>query len=160
MVGVRGVLWKCDEILDLLAIWGEKTVHTAHKEKHKNREIFQNISKTMLELGHQRMEEECRTKTKGLHQAYMMVLTYNSKSGNSLTTCPYNDQLDCILKRDLSVKTRRLSQSLQRENAVRTEQPSSRKPTLICILSWQRREEESKKRKLAPAVGQKVSLAF
>lgn len=70
MAGVRGVSWKRDQVLDLLEIWGEKSVQTSLRESHWNHDVYEEIAKVMVTRGHQRSAKECRTKTNGMRQAY------------------------------------------------------------------------------------------
>lgn len=129
---MRGVSWKRDEVLDLLAIWGDTKIQTALRESHRNKDVYEDVSKAMAERGHKRTWEECRTKTKGLRLAYKHVLSHNSKPGNSLVTCPYFQQLDRILKGDASVKSRRINHTVLRQSAPKKE--TSRQEANLNIL--------------------------
>ena len=61
----RGVSWRHEETLDLLAIWGEQEVQEQLHSSHCNIESFVLIAQAMAEKGHNRTAKECRTKTKG-----------------------------------------------------------------------------------------------
>lgn len=110
-------------MLDLLAIWGERSVQISLQESHWNHDAYEEIAKVVVARDHQRTGEECRMKTKGMKQAYKRALAHNSKSGNSPTTAPFYDQLDSILKGDPTVKRHRLTQSLTREKATTSDNP-------------------------------------
>ncbi|XP_061486582.1 uncharacterized protein LOC133386830 [Rhineura floridana] len=56
---------------------------------------------------------------------YRRVITHNSKSGNSRTTCPFFDQLHRILRGDASVTPLRVARSLQVHQNNDAPQPAS-----------------------------------
>ncbi|XP_015263081.1 PREDICTED: zinc finger and SCAN domain-containing protein 29-like [Gekko japonicus] len=123
--GVRGVSWRREETLDLLALWGEQNVQEALRSCHRNIDSFEMISKEMAKRGHNRTAVECRTKAKALRLEYKRVVTLNSQTGSNRATCPYFEELHRILRGDASVKPKRVPRSL---NALRkpTEQPRPR----------------------------------
>lgn len=47
----RGVSWKQEEVMDLLAIWGEWRVQMALRESHQNKDIFYDVLNGMVERG-------------------------------------------------------------------------------------------------------------
>ncbi|XP_054834926.1 zinc finger and SCAN domain-containing protein 29-like isoform X2 [Eublepharis macularius] len=110
--GVRGVSWRRDEILDLLALWGEQNVQEALRSCHRNIDSFEMISKEMAKRGHHRSAVECRTKAKALRLEYKRVVTLNSQTGSNRATCPYFEELHRILRGDASVKPKRVPRSL------------------------------------------------
>lgn len=114
--GVRGVSWRRDETLDLLALWGEQNVQEALRSCHRNIDSFEMISKEMAKRGHNRTAVECRTKAKALRLEYKRVVTLNSQTGSNRATCPYFEELHRILRGDASVKPKRVPRSL---NALR-----------------------------------------
>lgn len=100
MSGVKGPPWRREETIDLLAIWGEKKMQGSLRESHRNKDIFDDVAKKMV---------ECRAKSKSMHLAYKRVLAHNKKSGNNRLTCPFFEELHRILKRDPSMNTRQIS---------------------------------------------------
>ncbi|XP_060093767.1 zinc finger and SCAN domain-containing protein 29-like [Heteronotia binoei] len=110
--GVRGVSWRRDETLDLLALWGEQNVQEALRSCHRNIDSFEMISKEMAKRGHSRTAVECRTKAKALRLEYKRVVTLNSQTGSNRATCPYFEELHRILRGDASVKPKRVPRSL------------------------------------------------
>ncbi|XP_077187107.1 uncharacterized protein LOC143834291 isoform X2 [Paroedura picta] len=126
--GVRGVSWRRDETLDLLALWGEQNVQEALRSCHRNIDSFEMISKEMAKRGHSRTAVECRTKAKALRLEYKRVVTLNSQTGSNRATCPYFEELHRILRGDASVKPKRVPRSL---NALRKPaEPQRPRPVL------------------------------
>ncbi|XP_048345244.1 uncharacterized protein LOC125428715 [Sphaerodactylus townsendi] len=123
--GVRGVSWRRDETLDLLALWGEQNVQEALRSCHRNIDSFEMISKEMGKRGHNRSAVECRTKAKALRLEYKRVVTLNSQVGSNRATCPYFEELHRILRGDASVKPKRVPRSL---NALRKPAEPQRPP--------------------------------
>lgn len=115
MSSVRGPSRRCEETLDLIALWGERRVQEARHESHRNRDIYLEISKGMAAQGHKKNTEESRTKAKGLRREFKQVMSHNSKSGVAPATCPFFSKLKNIFQGDAIVLPRRLSQSLIRE---------------------------------------------
>ena len=58
----RGCAWSEDEIKALLAVWGESNVQEELDGAVRNKTVFLNISKKMIELGHERDWQQCRVK--------------------------------------------------------------------------------------------------
>lgn len=50
---------------------------------------------------------------------YRHVLGHSNKLGINLVTCPYYEELDRIFKGDPSLKSKRVSQSMKRDNVPR-----------------------------------------
>uniref|UniRef100_A0A452GSR1 Myb/SANT-like DNA-binding domain-containing protein n=1 Tax=Gopherus agassizii TaxID=38772 RepID=A0A452GSR1_9SAUR len=55
--------WTVQEVLDLIAVWGEDSMLTELCSKRQNEKTFEKISKAMMERGHSRDSVQCR-KTK------------------------------------------------------------------------------------------------
>lgn len=75
MGSIRAVSWKHEVICDLLLML--RSEWAALRESHRHYNGFEEIAKAMVECGHQRTGEECRTKTKGIWQVYMRALAHN-----------------------------------------------------------------------------------
>ncbi|XP_067321099.1 uncharacterized protein [Anolis sagrei] len=106
----KDIMWKLDEIRDLLDIWGQEKFQDALQ--HMNSEIFEEIATEMRSRGHDRNAEECRTRAKMMQLTFTEVLAHNNISGNAPRICPFYKELEVILQRDASTEPARLSQSL------------------------------------------------
>ena len=66
----RGTPCSDEEVRALIAIWGESNVQEELDGAVRNKVVFQDISKKMLEQGRNRDWEQCRTKIKNLKKEY------------------------------------------------------------------------------------------
>ncbi|EMP30509.1 Zinc finger and SCAN domain-containing protein 29 [Chelonia mydas] len=89
--------WTQWEVLDLIAVWGEKSVQAELHSKRRNANIFAKISKGMKDRGHNRDTQQCHVKIKELRQAYQKTKDANSHSGPEPQTCRFYDELHAIL---------------------------------------------------------------
>lgn len=105
------------------------------KESQRNRDVFDEVSKCMVEHGHNCSDEECHSKTKSIRKAYTKTLVHYEKSDNSPTLCPYYDQLNVILKGDPIVKRCQKFQSLPRVTL--SEEGLPNLVTIILQLLWE-----------------------
>ncbi|KAL8220494.1 UNVERIFIED_CONTAM: hypothetical protein K2H54_048188 [Gekko kuhli] len=113
MVGIRGVSWRRDEILDLLILLSEQRVQDAIHQFHCSMETYKEIARGMAARGHQQSAIECWNKTKGLQSDHKQALLHNNTSSNNRTTCPYYNELHSILRGDPSVKPRSVADRYQ-----------------------------------------------
>uniref|UniRef100_A0ACB8E898 Uncharacterized protein n=1 Tax=Sphaerodactylus townsendi TaxID=933632 RepID=A0ACB8E898_9SAUR len=65
----------------------------------------------MTARGHRRTAIECRTKTKAMRYEFKRVQQHNRGTGNERATCPYFDELQRILRVDVSVQHGRVARS-------------------------------------------------
>ncbi|XP_074923350.1 uncharacterized protein LOC142046993 isoform X2 [Chelonoidis abingdonii] len=93
----RAPAWTTQEVLDLIAIWGEDTVLTELRLSKRNEKIFERISKSMIAKGHRRDSVQCRIKVKELRQAYQKTREANGRSGAGPKTCRFYAELHAIL---------------------------------------------------------------
>ncbi|XP_073216654.1 uncharacterized protein [Lepidochelys kempii] len=103
-------------MLDLISCCGEEAVQCQLHLSHRNYDTFGQISKDMMERGHDRYALQCRVKVKELRNAYRKAREANSHSGAALATCHFYKELDVILGGD---PTSTLS------NTMDTSEPSS-----------------------------------
>ncbi|XP_050820100.1 uncharacterized protein LOC127056370 isoform X1 [Gopherus flavomarginatus] len=93
----RAPTWTAQEILDLIAIWGEDSVLTELRSKRRNEKTFEKISKAMTEKSHTRDSVQCRVKVKELRQAYQKTKTVKGRSRAGPKTCCFYVELHAIL---------------------------------------------------------------
>ena len=93
----RGTPWSDEEVRALIAIWGESNVQEELDGAVRNKVVFQDISKKMLEQGRNRNWEQCRTKKKNLKKEYRIVKDNNGETGRGRKTCRFYRELDNIL---------------------------------------------------------------
>ncbi|XP_043395370.1 zinc finger protein with KRAB and SCAN domains 2-like [Chelonia mydas] len=86
-------IWSNGEVLDLISVWGEEAVQSQLRSIRRNYDIFRQISRAMLERGHDQDALQCRVKVKELRNA-------NSHSGAAAATCNFYKELDAILGGD------------------------------------------------------------
>ncbi|XP_065418365.1 SRRM2 protein homolog rsr-2-like [Chrysemys picta bellii] len=93
----RAPAWTVQEVLDLIAIWGEDSVLAELRSKRRNAKTFEKISKGMMERGHNRDSDQCHVKVKELRQAYQKTKEANGRSGSEPRTCRFYAELHAIL---------------------------------------------------------------
>ncbi|XP_065422256.1 uncharacterized protein LOC135975376 [Chrysemys picta bellii] len=93
----RAPAWTVQEVLDLIAIWGEDSVLAELHSKRRNAKTFEKISKGMMERGHNRDSDQCHVKVKELRQAYQKTKEANGHSGSEPRTCRFYAELHAIL---------------------------------------------------------------
>ncbi|XP_048715527.1 uncharacterized protein LOC125640694 [Caretta caretta] len=93
----RSPVWSNGEVLDLISVWGEEAVQSQLRTSHRNYHTFGQISRDMLERGHDRDALQCRIKVKVLRNAYRKACEANSHSGAAPVTCCFYTELDRIL---------------------------------------------------------------
>ena len=77
----RGAAWSDQEVKALITIWGEENVQEELDGAVRNKTVFQNISKKMVEQGYSRDGEQCKTKIKNLKEQYRAVKDHNGETG-------------------------------------------------------------------------------
>ncbi|KAM7169006.1 uncharacterized protein RBU57_006715 [Macrochelys suwanniensis] len=96
----RAPVWHNTELLDLIAVWGEEAVQSQLRSSRRNFDTFGQISRAMIERGHDRDAMQCRIKVKELRSAYRKACEGNSRSGAPPKTCRFYKELDAILGGD------------------------------------------------------------
>ncbi|EMP32597.1 Zinc finger protein with KRAB and SCAN domains 2, partial [Chelonia mydas] len=92
--------WKNGEVLDLISVWGDETVQSQLCSSHRNYDTFGQISRDMMERGHDWDALQCRVKVKEFRNAYCKASKANSCSSAAPATCCFYKKLDTILGSD------------------------------------------------------------
>ncbi|KAM7171482.1 zinc finger and SCAN domain-containing protein 29-like [Macrochelys suwanniensis] len=96
----RAPVWHNTKLLDLIGVWGEEAVQSQLRSSRRNFDTFGQISRAMMERGHDWDAMQCRIKVKELRSAYRKPREANSRSGAPHTTCQFYKELDTILGGD------------------------------------------------------------
>ncbi|XP_050798867.1 uncharacterized protein LOC127046015 [Gopherus flavomarginatus] len=96
----RAPTWSNGELLDLISVWGEEAVQSQLRSNRRNYDTFGQVSRAMLERGHDQDALQCRVKVKKLRSAYCKACEGNCRSGAVPTTCHFYKELDVILGGD------------------------------------------------------------
>ncbi|XP_074919162.1 zinc finger and SCAN domain-containing protein 29-like [Chelonoidis abingdonii] len=102
----RAPAWNTCKLQDLISVWGEEAVQSQLHFSHRNYDTYGQISKSMLERGHERDMVQCRVKVKELRSTYCKAREGNRHSGAAPTTCRFYNELDAILGCDPTVNPR------------------------------------------------------
>ncbi|XP_074823959.1 uncharacterized protein LOC141993935 [Natator depressus] len=93
----RAPAWTQQEVLDLIAVWGEESVLSELRSKRRNAKTFQKISEAMRDRGYSRDASQCQVKLKELRQAYQKTKESNGCSGTEPQTCRFYAELHAFL---------------------------------------------------------------
>ncbi|XP_074823248.1 uncharacterized protein LOC141995763 [Natator depressus] len=93
----RAPAWTEREVRDLIAVWGNESVLSELCSKRRNANIFEKISKGVMDRGYNRDPQQCRVKIKELRQAYQKTKEANGHSGSEPQTDCFYDELHAIL---------------------------------------------------------------
>ncbi|KAM7181790.1 myb/SANT-like DNA-binding domain-containing protein 1 [Macrochelys suwanniensis] len=93
----RAPAWTEQEVLDLIAVWGDESVLSELRSKQRNAKIYRKISNAMTDRGYSRDATQCRVKIKELRQAYQKTKESNGRSGSQPQTCRFYAALHAIL---------------------------------------------------------------
>ncbi|XP_074819875.1 uncharacterized protein LOC141993924 [Natator depressus] len=96
----RVPVWSNGELLDLISVWGEEAVQSQLRSSCTNYDTFGQISRDIMERGHDRDALQCRIKVKELRNAYRKAREANSRSGAASMTCCFYKEPDTILRGD------------------------------------------------------------
>nr|XP_048711541.1 zinc finger protein with KRAB and SCAN domains 2-like [Caretta caretta] len=96
----RSPVWSNSEVLDLISVIREEAVQSQLRSSHRNYNTFGQISRDMMERGHDQDALQCRVKVKELRNAYCKAREANSCSGAAPATCHFYKKLDAILRGD------------------------------------------------------------
>ncbi|XP_050810351.1 uncharacterized protein LOC127051715 [Gopherus flavomarginatus] len=102
----RAPAWNSSELQDLISVWGEEAVQAQLRSSRRNYDTYGQISKSMVERGHERDAMQCRVKVKELRSAYCKAREGNRRSGAAPTTCRFYKELDAILECDPTANLR------------------------------------------------------
>ncbi|EMP23992.1 Zinc finger and SCAN domain-containing protein 29 [Chelonia mydas] len=93
-------VWGNGEVQDLSSVCGEEAVQSQLRSSRMNYDTFGQISRDMMERGHDWDALQCRVKVKVLRNAYCKAREANHHSGAAPTTCRFYKELDTILGGD------------------------------------------------------------
>ncbi|KAM7163468.1 uncharacterized protein RBU57_007787 [Macrochelys suwanniensis] len=96
----RSPVWSNGEVLDLISVWGEEAVQSQLCSSCRNYDTFGQISRDMMERGHDWDALQCRIKVKELWNDYRKAREANRRSGGAPATCRFYKELDVILGGD------------------------------------------------------------
>ncbi|EMP32106.1 hypothetical protein UY3_10781 [Chelonia mydas] len=93
----RTPAWTEREVLDLTAVWGDKSVLSELRSKRQNAKTFQKISKDMMDRGYSRDTTQCCVKLKELRQVNQKTEESNGHCRTEPQTCRFYAELHTIL---------------------------------------------------------------
>ncbi|XP_073198785.1 uncharacterized protein [Lepidochelys kempii] len=96
----RSPVWSNGEVLDLISVCGEEAIQSQLRSSRRNYDTFGQLSRDMMERGHDRDAVQCRVKVKERRNAYRKTREANSRSGAAPVTCRFYKKLDAILGGD------------------------------------------------------------
>ncbi|XP_050774606.1 uncharacterized protein LOC127031604 [Gopherus flavomarginatus] len=129
----RALAWSNGELMDLISVFGEEAVQSQLRSSCRNYNTYGQISKAMMERGHDRDAVQCRVKVKELWSAYCKAHEGNCRSGAAPTTCRFYKELDAILGGDPTANPRITMDSS--EQGEEREVEGGRKPR-VRVLGW------------------------
>ncbi|EMP27604.1 Zinc finger protein with KRAB and SCAN domains 2 [Chelonia mydas] len=92
----RSPVWSNGEVLDLISVCREEAVQSQLRSSCRNYDPFGQISRDMMERGHDRDALQCRIEVKELQNAYHKAHEANHHSGAAPATCHFYKELDAI----------------------------------------------------------------
>lgn len=95
------------EVLELIAVWGEESVQAELGSSRRNAEISATITRDMGEKGYTKDTQQCCMKIKERWQAYQKTREANSHSGSAPQTCCFYKELHAILGGDPTTTPKR-----------------------------------------------------
>lgn len=87
--------WTKPEVQQLLILY-KANEEKFQNPKWKKKAIWKEISKEMNQYGYSYTSDQCQVKFKNLKQTYVKTVDHNNKSGNSLKSCSFFDELNEI----------------------------------------------------------------
>ncbi|XP_063058128.1 multifunctional protein ADE2 [Engraulis encrasicolus] len=91
--------WSEEEVDKLITIWSEDGIRRQLENSTRNKNIFVQISRRLLQQGVERDWKQCRTKYKNLKYLYRSLQRGKADIGDPRRIMKYYDQLDTILSR-------------------------------------------------------------
>ncbi|XP_050822722.1 uncharacterized protein LOC127057738 isoform X2 [Gopherus flavomarginatus] len=126
----RAPAWSNGELLDLISVWGEEAVQSQLHSSCRNYDTYGQISRAMLERGHDWDTVQCRVKVKELWSAYCKAHEGNRHSGAAPTTCHFYKELDVILEGDPTANLKTTMDTSERAGRWRRRKPR------VTVLGW------------------------
>ncbi|XP_050816751.1 zinc finger and SCAN domain-containing protein 29-like [Gopherus flavomarginatus] len=102
----RAPAWNTSELQDLISVWGEEAVQSQLRSSRRNYDTYGQISKSMLQRGHEWDVVQFRVKVKEPRSAYCKAREGNRRSGAAPMTCRFYKELDAILGGDPTANPR------------------------------------------------------
>ncbi|XP_074818388.1 uncharacterized protein LOC141992939 [Natator depressus] len=85
----RSLVWSNGKVLDLISVCGEEAVQSHLRSSRRNYDTFRQISRDMMERGHDRDALQCTVKMKELQNAYHKACEANRRSGAAPRDLPF-----------------------------------------------------------------------
>ncbi|EMP42149.1 Zinc finger and SCAN domain-containing protein 20 [Chelonia mydas] len=85
----RSPVWSNGEVLALITVCGEEAAQSQLRSSRRNYDTFRQISRDMMERGHDQDTLQCRIKVKELRNAYRKAHEANSRSDAAPATCRF-----------------------------------------------------------------------
>ena len=85
--------WTKPEVQQLLILY-KANEEKFQNPKWKKKAIWKETSKEMNQYGYSYTSDQCQVKFKNLKQTYVKTVDYDNKSGNSLKSCSFFDELN------------------------------------------------------------------
>ncbi|EMP34973.1 Otoancorin [Chelonia mydas] len=83
----RSPAWSNAKLLGLIGIWKEEAVRSQLRSSHRNYDTYGQISRCIIERGHDQDTLQCKVKAKELRNAYHKAREANSHSNAVPTSC-------------------------------------------------------------------------
>lgn len=93
--------WSEEEVAALLNIWSEEGIQQQLQGSTRNKDVFVQISRRLLQQGVERDWKQCRTKYKNLKYLYRSLQRGKADIGDARRIMKFYDQLDSILSRQV-----------------------------------------------------------
>lgn len=94
--------WSEEEVDKLISIWSEEGIRRQLENSTRNKNIFVQISRRLLQQGVERDWKQCRTKYKNLKYLYRSLQRGKADIGDPRRIMKYYDQLENILTKSTS----------------------------------------------------------
>lgn len=94
--------WSEEEVDKLISIWSEEGIRRQLENSTRNKNIFVQISRRLLQQGVERDWKQCRTKYKNLKYLYRSLQRGKADIGDPRRIMKYYDQLETILTKSTS----------------------------------------------------------
>lgn len=91
--------WSEDEVAALLQIWAEEGIQRQLQGSTRNKDIFVQISRRLLQQGVERDWKQCRTKYKNLKYLYRSLQRGKADIGDPRRVMRFYEQLDVLLSK-------------------------------------------------------------
>ncbi|XP_047710957.1 bifunctional phosphoribosylaminoimidazole carboxylase/phosphoribosylaminoimidazole succinocarboxamide synthetase isoform X5 [Prionailurus viverrinus] len=90
-----GKHWCDNEVRALIHIWSDEKIKQTLERATRNKEIFEEIARRLMQFGIDRDWKQCRTKYKNLKYEYRVL---QKKNGNPQRKMRFYEEVDCILR--------------------------------------------------------------